>query len=692
MTAHDRHTHSRKLLRRPRAILFESRFRLALLYFSLLMIVSLLTRLGLLIVQGAVARDGAGLVLRALAAGETYDALSALWLTAPFLLYLAVLPERWFRSRVQRALTLAGLALAGFGALFVAVVEQFFFAEFNGRFNFVAVDYLMYPTEVVNNIWESYPTGSVLALLAVITLALGWRVRRSLLGAWGRPSGFAERAAVLGAFSLALAGMTWGIPSGLARVSEDRALNEIADNGYHSFWMALLGMDAPYRGLYATLDQATVFRRLHRLLAEPAAASFAPGSTLRHVRALGPERRLNVVVVLEESLGAELVGTLHPRPASLTPELDALAAQGTLLTHAYSTGNRTIRALEATTSSLPPLPGISIVRRPQSENLFTLPALLGGRGYQTLFVYGGRALFDGMGRYLLHNGVERVVEQKDFPPQAFRTAWGVSDEAIFDRALTEMDAMSAAGRPFYTLILSVSNHRPFTFPAGPIRPEPALSRRENAVRYADWALGRFLRQAKGHAFFDDTLFVLMGDHGARVYGAAEIPLASYEVPILFYAPGVMPAGLRVDTLASSLDVPPTILGILGLDYDSKFFGHDVFRVDPADGRALMTHNSEIALLRGSRVAVLGLRGATRLYRYDQASRRFELLKPDAAGRELIEDAIAYYDGADTLYRRGAYAFGGPPSGRLAQLRSPAAPWGQGAAGGPQKPVLVLTSH
>ncbi|HEY7215267.1 MAG TPA: sulfatase-like hydrolase/transferase [Thermoanaerobaculia bacterium] len=657
-----------KLLRRARAILLESRFRLALLFFSLLMIVSLLTRLGLLVSQHAVARDGGGLVLKALAAGEAYDTLSGLWLAAPLVLYLAVVPERWFRSRIQRTLMLGGLALAGFGVLFVAVVEQFFFAEFNGRFNFVAVDYLMYPTEVVNNIWESYPTGSVLALLAAITLALAWRLRHSLRSAWRRPSGIAERCAVLGVFGLALAGATLGIPAGLARVSEDRALNEIADNGYHSFWLALLGTDAPYRGLYATLDDAAVFRRLHGLLAEPAAARFEAGSTLRHIRAFRPERRLNVVVVLEESLGSELVGTLHPRPVSLTPELDALAARGTLLTHAYSTGNRTIRAIEATTASLPPLPGISIVRRSRSENLFTLPALLRGRGYQTLFVYGGRALFDGMGHYLTHNGVERVVEQKDFPPETFSTAWGVCDEAIFDRSLTEMDAMAAAGRPFYTLILSVSNHRPFSFPAGHVQYEPALSRRENAVRYADWALGRFLRRAQGHAFFKDTLFVLMGDHGARVYGAAEIPLASYEVPILFFAPGVMPAGRRVDTLASSLDVPPTVLAILGIDYESKFFGHDVFHASPAAGRALMTHNNEIALMRGSTMAVLGLQGATRLYGYDRGG-DFKALRPDAAGRELINDAIAYYEGADTLYRGGAYAFGGASPERLAQLHA-----------------------
>jgi phosphoglycerol transferase MdoB-like AlkP superfamily enzyme len=292
---------------------------------------------------------------------------------------------------------------------------------------------------------------------------------------------------------------------------------------------------------------------------------------------------------------------------------------------------------------------VSIVRRPQSENLFTLPAVLREHGYRTLFVYGGRALFDGMGRYLTHNGVDRVVEQSDYPAGTFSTAWGVADEAIFERALAEMDAMEATGRPFYSLVLSVSNHRPFRFPTDQIRPDPALRGRENAVRYADHALGEFVEAARSHRFFDHTLFVLMGDHGARVYGAAEIPLASYEVPILFFAPGLLAPG-RLDTLASSLDVPPSILGRLGFDYESRFFGHDLFTVDPRRGRALMTHNTEVALLQGERIAVLGLRGSGRVFAVEGERLRPVDLSSDRGARRLLRDAVAYYYGADLEYR------------------------------------------
>lgn len=635
----------------------ESRYRLAVSLVVGLMAASLIVRLILLLLQHAWTRDGLLPVLSALGFGEVLDGLTALWLAAPLVLYLTLVPERWFRHRAQRALVYGVSGLSAFAILFVAVAEVLFFQEFNGRFNFVAVDYLMYPGEVMGNIWESYPTGLILALLAVASAVISLLLRKPLRAAWWRPLPLRQRAATTLAFSLALASLTLAIPSSLAHVSEDRALNEITSNGYLSFWKALLGSEAPYEGLYATREPDAVFARLHRLLAEPAAvpASFLAGTTQRHIRPLSPRRRMNVVVVLEESLGSEFIGAIHPRAGSLTPGFDSLAAEGTLLTRAYSTGNRTIRALEATTSSLPPLPGVSIVRRSQSKDLFTLPEILRADGYQTLFVYGGRALFDGMGSYLQANGVERIVDQGDFPDDAFHTAWGVADEAIFDRALTEMDALHATGRPFYTLILSVSNHRPYQFPTDHVKWDSSLKSRDNAVRYADWALTRFVRQARAHPFFGDTLFVLMGDHGARVYGAAEIPLPSYEVPILFYAPGILPAGARVSTLASSLDVPPTILGVLGMEYDSKFFGHDVLHVDPSAGRALMTHNNEIALMRGSRIAVLGLHRSLQLFDVRSDGTFARAAAPGPAGRELMEDAIAYFSGADRSYRSGAYA-------------------------------------
>ena len=622
-------------------------------------VLALVTRIVLIPVHGGWPASRWPALARAFGVGSLYDLLVTGWLLLPLVLYLTIASARWLGRRVNRGILYGIVAIATGGALFVAMAELFFFDEFDGRFNFVAVDYLVYPTEVVNNIWESYPTGWIVAGIAVVAVLLVYLARRRLRRAIETPAPLRGRLMIAGGYLVVLGALSLTTSPSLAHVSDDRALNELASNGYYSFWQALWGQGTSYDALYATRDTSATLPRLRTLLSdrESPAASFAAGGSLRHVAATRPARKLNVVVVLEESLGSQYIGALHPEaPASLTPHFDSLTQEGTLLTHAYSTGNRTIRALEATTSSLPPLPGISVVRRPESVDLFTLPALLRSRGYATEFIYGGRALFDGMGAYMRNNGMDRVVEQKDYPSGLFTTAWGVADEAIFDKALSQMDSLQAAGKPFYTLVLSVSNHRPYTYPAGRIAADPNERKRVNVVQYADWALGRFVRQARTHAFFDSTVFVLMGDHGPRVYGAAEIPLPSYSVPVLFYAPGIIPAGARVTDLVSSMDIPPTLLGLLGGEYDSKFFGRDVLAPEPRPGLAVMTHNNEIALMRGGQMAVLGLRGATTVYAVDSTGALRRVATPDTAGRRLVEDAITYFQTADEVYRRGDYRF------------------------------------
>jgi len=636
---------------------------------AVVFVLSLITRALLIAVHGGWPAGRWPALARAFAVGAVYDATVTLWLLLPLTLYLTLATSSWLARRANRILLFATVAMATAGALFVAVAELVFFEEFDGRFNFVAVDYLIYPTEVVNNIWESYPTGWLLAGIALVAAALVYVSRRPLRHAIDAVAPLRARFGIGLAYAVVLLACSSLARPSLAHVSDDRALNEVASNGYYAFWEAFQGQGTSYDALYAKRDTTETLPRLRSLLTDAAspAAAFTPWTSLRHVTGTRPVRRLNVVVVLEESLGSQFIGAFHPDSgASLTPHFDSIASEGTLMTRAYSTGNRTIRALEATTSSLPPLPGISVVRRPESVDLFTLPELLRSRGYATEFIYGGRAMFDGMGAYMRNNGIQRVIEQKDYPSGEFTTAWGVSDEAIFDKALAEMDSLHATGRPFYTLVLSVSNHRPYTYPAGRIAADPNEHKRVNAVQYADWALGRFVRKARTHAFFDSTVFVLMGDHGARVYGAAEIPLASYAVPMLFYAPGIVPAGVRVDQLASSMDVPPTILGLLGGDYDSKFFGRDALSPHARQGVAVMSHNNEIALMRDNRLAVLGLRGATTVYDVDAGATMHKVVTPDAGARDLVEDAIAYFQSADDLYRRGEYRFH-PPAQTVATL-------------------------
>jgi membrane-anchored protein YejM (alkaline phosphatase superfamily) len=218
--------------------------------------------------------------------------------------------------------------------------------------------------------------------------------------------------------------------------------------------------------------------------------------------------------------------------------------------------------------------------------------------------------------------------------------------------------MHADGKPFFATVLTVSNHPPYTFPTGRIEENPQyVQKRENAMRYADYAIGKFMRDARGHAFFDNTLFVFLGDHGARMHGKQEIPLPSYEIPVLFYSPTLIAKGRRVDTLGSQMDVAPTILGMLQFDYRSRFFGRDLLNRPAQKNWALMTHNRDIALLRDDKLAVLGVRGVRELWRRDPVSGDLARL-PIESDPELLDDAIAYYQSAVRLYewqRFGALA-------------------------------------
>jgi phosphoglycerol transferase MdoB-like AlkP superfamily enzyme len=263
-----------------------------------------------------------------------------------------------------------------------------------------------------------------------------------------------------------------------------------------------------------------------------------------------------------------------------------------------------------------------------------------------------------MGRFLTRNGWDRCIEERDFKDPVFTTAWGVSNEDLYGRAIEEMRVMFASGQPFLLTTLSVSNHRPYTYPAGRIKENPLEKRRDFAVKYTDWALGEFFRKAKHEPFWNNTIFVVVADHGARVYGSETIPIHSYEIPMLVVGPAVVAAPSRIDTLGCQLDVAPTILGLIGRPYDSMFFGRDLRRIEPATGRAFLNHNREIAGFDGREMAVFGLNRTVEGYFGDPKAGAMRPCPPSDLGtlELLIRQSTALYQVADDLYMHRRYSF------------------------------------
>ena len=589
-------------------------------------------------------------LLSVFASGLHRDLLVSLSFTIPLIWLLALTlqkpPARW-----KAALFWGVCGLFWFLQIFLLFVEFFFFEEFRSRFNTVAVDYLIYPHEVFVNIWESYHTGLVIAVCGALAVGWVWGARRWCGGFWNVPcTGKTRLVGLFGAIAVcALLAPSLSLKG--ARVGEDRTLNEIANNGTVSFLTAAWTGHLDYAAFYKTMPLDQAYAKARDLLAEPGAEFVEPGNSIRRKIKGDPLRpRLNVVLCLEESLGSEFWGCLG-RTNSLTPEMDRVAAkEGLLFTNLYASGNRTVRGMEGVLSSFPPLPGDSIVKRDRSDNVETLARVLKRDGYSTAFIYGGRGVFDGMRSYAIRNGYDRFIEQKDFKKPTFSTIWGVCDEDLFARGIEECRELSDAGKPFFMTLLTVSNHKPYTYPKGRIAERPEDHKRENAVKYSDYALGKLFRDAKQESFWTNTIFVVVADHGARVYGRQTIPIHSYEIPLVIAGPATVPAAARVGHLGCSLDVGPTILGLIGRPYESLFFGRNLLL---GESRALLNHNRDIGMLSDGRLAVLNLKQGGEFYGGNLKGMK-TIESPSEADIELQRDTIALFQVADDLYINRKY--------------------------------------
>ena len=616
------------------------------------LVCSTVTRLLLIGLHFGEISDSIALIIPSLIEGIFFDLFIAIAVTLPLAFMLFLFPAKWRRYRPIHWLTIAGWFLFLFAQFYLISVEAFFFDEFSSRFNYVAVDYLFYPHEVFINIWETYPVLTVIiasvALALVMTLFSGKGLLASLKA---YPLRMRTRLAWMGGLFGAGLILLSGINLLPNQLYSNRVLNEISINGVYSFFDAVKTNEMDYNQYYATLDEDIAFKRLREQLAD-SHTRFLEGdlhSIARHIESDFPSRRFNIVLILEESMSYEFVGTLEPDGPRLTPRIDSLAGEGLLFSRVYSTGNRTVRGLEASLLSFPPIPGQSVVKRPNNEHLFSLPELLREQDYSTLFLYGGLSYFDNFGYFAANNGFDRVVDELDFKDPIFKTIWGVCDEDLFNKSLTIFDSLDQEEKPFFATLVTVSNHSPYTYPKGRIPFNPDEQHRTYCVRYADYALGKFIDDAKSHEFFDSTLFVFVADHGARVYGSQQIPLRSYRIPLLFYSPKLIPEGTRVAVTGSQMDVAPTILDLLGFDYNSMFFGRSLLSTPPDKERVLMSHNRDASLMRNDTLLVLNIKQGMEWWEVDSVGNTESL--PDDSDPGISDDAMAYYMTAYNMFKR-----------------------------------------
>ncbi len=616
---------------------------------GLFLALNLMVRLGLALVNGDPSLWWPWRLLPALAIGALFDTAAGVLGLAPLALLLGLWPQRGARSTQWLKWLVAALLLPlCVLVVFVAFSEFTFWNEFASRFNFIAVDYLIYTKEVVGNIRESYNLPLLLsgvAALALMLWALGWRALRT---AWSVPAtSWRMRCTATALSALLLPALAlWAVDARYKEFSHNAQLNELAGNGYFDFWHAFRTNEIDYDRYYRVMPTSRAEATLALEITGHKPGDLHQHPNQRRVEAAGPERRLNVVLVSVESLSAEFLGSFG-NTQGLTPNLDRLAADGLLFTRLYATGTRTVRGLEALTLSVPPTPGQAIVKRPDNADLFTIGEVLRSKGYEALYLYGGYGYFDNMNAFFSGNGytvVDRTaLSQSDIH---FENIWGVADEDLFTLSLRELDARHARGTPFFAHVMTTSNHRPFTYPAGRID-IPSKTGRQGGVKYTDYAIGRFIDEARAKPWFAQTVFVIVADHTHNSRGHRELPPDAYHIPMIIYAPGLVAPG-RVDSIASQIDVAPTLLALLNMSYDSRFFGQDILREGRDHQRAFLSNYQTVGYYERGRIVELRPNARVRVV----AAADGKPAPDDALNRELQDEAVSYYQLASQAFRNG----------------------------------------
>ena len=550
--------------------------------------VSLFTRLGLMIWFHPQIDNSLTTHLAIFSIGWLYDTAFYLYASIPLILILWLTPEKYWHSKIIQIIMKLWVLISIYIVCFVVISEFIFWDEFQVRFNFISVDYLVYRKEVMENIQESYPVFTVLLLLIPATLIIFSGLKGILQKTLTVSSSFLQRTLSTLVLASMIVAVFIGVNQSQHNLFKNNYNKELASNGSYQFFASFRNNELDYNQFYQQIDNKKADKLIRDSLKSDY-STFLYSDQLfnieRRIDNPGIEKNLNVILISIESLSAKYLGSFGNKD-NITPFFDKFSKESLFFTDFYATGTRTTRGLEAITLSIPPTPGRSIVKRIGHEgDMWSLGNILKEKGYQTTFLYGGRGYFDNMNRFFSQNGYD-IVDQNDIPDNEtkFANAWGVSDEDLYEETLKQADKAYKNKKPFFFHLMTTSNHRPYTYPENKID-IPSGDGRDGAVKYTDFAIKRFINWSKNKPWFKNTVFVILADHCAGSAGKENLPINKYHIPLWIYSPEHIKAQI-ISTRSSQIDVAPTILGLLNMDYNSWFFGQDI----------LKTHKNKIALI------------------------------------------------------------------------------------------------
>lgn len=560
----------------------------------------------------------------------------------------------------QRIFTLYGSCVV----TVVVIVEAStpaFINQYDVRPNRLYIEYLDYPQEIFSMLVH----GHLLAMLSTLLLASLTSVYsyRLLCRAFTQPPSL-KKASNLPILMAALIICLFAargtlnhrpLNPALVYFSQDSLINSLVLNSTYSVAFALknMGNEKSASNLYGTMSRQKIIDTVKKASYRK---QFVAGNipTLAHNKPFVSGVKKNLVIILEESLGARFVGELGG--LDITPELDKLYQQGWGFDNLYATGTRSVRGIEAITTGFTPSPSRSVVKLSKSQhNFFSLADVLSQEGYKTQFIYGGESHFDNMKSFFLGNGFNDIVDINHIDNPQFISSWGVSDEDLFNQADKELTKLSNSTEPFFSLVFTSSNHDPFDIPQGkvslPKGHNPENYKRDLAIKYADYALGKFINKAKTRSYWENTVFLIVADHDVRVFGSEPVPLKSFHIPAVILNSDMK--SKRDPRLVSQIDLPVTLMSLLGIDQATPMLGFDLTKSYPVE-RAMMQYYDNFAYLENDRAVILMPNQQTSYWRYNKQTKIQEKNEQLNVDQTLAEKALAHVLFSNLAYTEQLY--------------------------------------
>lgn len=642
---------------------FLGRFSALFSTLGLYLLLSFLIRVALLIWSSKDVDLNLFYIIRAFFTGFLYDlAIGSLFLFL-YGIYLLFFPKRWIGSVFDRCFTYFYLTLIFIIIYFSLLAEIPFWDEFGVRFNFIAVDYLIYTYEVVENINQSYPLPVIALVLVglIISTIFIFKKRNIFKNTFSDKCPISNRIQYILPFVIIAVALGFVMKNKQADFSNNLVVNELGKNGAFSFVSAFKSNELDYETFYPKLSDKEAYSVVKKsLLQEDQNYVSSQFDDISRATKGNQEQDPNIILIAIESFSADFLSTFGNKD-NLTPNYEKLANESMFFTNLYATGTRTVRGMEALTLSVPPTPGNSIVRRPNNDNLFSVSSIVKSKNYQPYFIYGGDGYFDNMNNFFGGQGFDIVDRDRGNPLSdniktqrfkiedkevSFENAWGICDEDLYKQSIKYADKSAKANKPFFQFVMTTSNHKPYTFPAGKI--DLPQGERNGAVKYTDHALGKFINDAKSKPWFKNTVFVIVADHCASSAGKWEINIAKHHIPAIIYNLHQKPE--KIERLTSQIDVMPTLFGYLGWNYNTSLYGKDINQTKIGDERAFIGNYRTLGMLKGNIFTQIDDRKRVKQFVVSGADRSLSEVK--TKNNDQVAETISYYQTASERFKNG----------------------------------------